>query len=118
MNKQQKGMLLFGVFIVMFGGCSENNELSSDSSKTNADVIMTSQNFCTEGKLWTGIESTEIRKTPFSYKYKETLSFRDMDAKRSTIKMSSSILIQGGIIMVLFLKRVPRFSSSVKIVKK
>lgn len=68
MNKQQKGMLLLGVFIVMFGGCSENNELSSDSSKTNADVIMTSQNFCTEGKLWTGIESTEIRKTPFSYK--------------------------------------------------
>ena len=68
MNENQKGILLLGFFIVMLCGCSENDEQPIESSKTNADIIMTSQNFCTEGKLWTGIESTEIRKTPFSYK--------------------------------------------------
>lgn len=68
MNIHQKGILLLGFFIVMLCGCSENDEQPIESSKTNADIIMTSQNFCTEGKLWTGIESTEIRKTPFSYK--------------------------------------------------
>ena len=67
MSKYQKGILLFGFLLAILGGCSENDEQSSESSKTSADTIMTSQNFCTEGKLWTGIESTEIRKTPFSY---------------------------------------------------